>query len=94
MKKTSTSDQNLELECSTIDFVKFRKIKKAKQYIKKLNEVRSALDRAANCLKYYCDKESDVLKLYNEIIINYNVYTSLIKTYENHIQRLERQDGI
>lgn len=94
MKKTSKNDLKLLSECSTIDFVKFKKIKKAKEYINRLTEVRTALDKAADCLEYYCDKENDVLKLYNEIIVWYNVYSNLIKTYETHIQRLEREDGI
>lgn len=94
MKKTSKNDLKLLSGCSTIDFVKFKKIKKAKEYIVRLTEVRGALNDAADCLEYYCDKESDVLKLYNEIIVWYNVYSNLIKTYETHIQRLEREDGI
>ena len=93
MKKTSKNDLKPLSECSTIDFVKFKKIKKAKEYVKKLTEIKNALDKASGCLEYYCDKENDVLKLYNEIIVWYNVYSNLIKTYETHIQRLEREDG-
>lgn len=94
MKKTSKNDLKLLSECSTIDFVNYRKIKKAKEHVKKLTEIKNALDKASNCLEIYCEKERDILKLYNEIIVWYNVYSNLIKTYETHIQRLEREDGI
>ena len=78
----------------TTDLNNYRKLKKAKQYVLELNEVRNALVISANSLSNYCENNNDINKLYNEIMIHLDTYNKLIETYKNHIVRMERNNGI
>lgn len=93
MKRTSTNDQELELECSTIDLNEFRKLKRMKKHVIELNNVRNSLITSAQTIAEHCEKNSDVNKIYNEICTAVDVYSKLIDTYNNHVKRLERNNG-
>lgn len=93
MKRTSTNDQELELECSTTDLNEFRKLKRMKKHITELNNIRNSLITSAQNISEHCCKNSDINKIYNEICSAVDVYTKLIDTYNNHVKRLERNNG-
>lgn len=94
MKKISMNDQELELECSTINLVDYRKIKKVKQYLKELDKIKNALITSAQNIAEHCEKNNDINKIYNELCEAIQVYTKLIDTYRNHLKRLEKNNGI
>lgn len=87
------TDQGLELECSTIDLNDFRKLKRIRNHLKELNNIRNSLITSGQNIAEHCQKNSDVNKIYNEICVAVDVYTKLIDTYNNHVKRLERNNG-
>lgn len=93
MKRISMSDQGLELECSTTDLNEFRKLKRMRKHVIELNNIRNSLITSAQNIAEHCEKNSDVNKIYNEICVAVDVYTKLIDTYNNHVKRLERNNG-
>lgn len=58
-----------------------------------LNNVRNSLITSAQNIAEHCEKNSDVNKIYNEISVAVDEYTKLIDTYNNHVKRLERNNG-
>lgn len=93
MKKTSMSVQDPESECSTVDLNEFRKLKRMKKHLIDLNNVRNSLITSAQTIAEHCEKNSDVNKIYNEICTAVELYSKLIDTYNNHVKRLERNNG-
>lgn len=94
MKKTSMNDQELESECSTIDLKEYKKLKRTREHLVELNNIRNSLITSAQSIAEHCEKNNDINKIYNEICSAVETYTRLIDTYKHHVQRLERNNGI
>jgi Mg2+ and Co2+ transporter CorA len=94
MKKISTNDQEPESECLTINLSDYRKLRRVKAHLVELNNIRNALISSAQTIAEFCEKNNDVNKIYNEICTSVEDYTRLIDTYNHHLKRLERNNGI
>lgn len=94
MKKTSEKKQNNQSQCLMIELAPYRKIKKAKGYIKKLKELKKILERCTEPILPYCSDYGEIKKIYIDIVNLSKDYDDLIKVYSTHIERLKRENGI
>jgi chromosome segregation ATPase len=71
----------------------YRKMKKVKEYLVELNDIRNCLAISTQQLAKHSERHSDIRKVYNEICETIQVYTKMIDTYTAHLKKLEENDG-